>query len=75
MRLIKFILALTVVLLSGYSLITGEYGSLPYTQMLLGLMLLVMGMSEMQENRKVIAILLYLAGSFSLFVSVYILFI
>ncbi|ALX48571.1 hypothetical protein AOX59_08080 [Lentibacillus amyloliquefaciens] len=72
MKAIKFILAVTVVLLSGYSLITGEYGSLPYTQLLLGLMLLVMGMTEMQEERKAIAILLYLSGGFSLFVSFYI---
>lgn len=69
MNVLKFILAVTVVLLSGYSLMTGEYGTLPYTQLLIGLLLFVMGMTEMQHERKVMAVFLMLVGGFSLFVS------
>lgn len=71
MKIIRVILAIVVVSLSSYSVIIGEYGTMPYIQLLLGMMFLVWGINEFQENRKATAILLLLTSGFSLFVGVY----
>lgn len=73
MKIIRVILAVIAVFLSGYSLITGEFGIMPYTLLLLGLMLLVMGIIEIQEKRKGNAIISFLSAAFGIFVSIYIL--
>ncbi|HLR61954.1 MAG TPA: YczI family protein [Lentibacillus sp.] len=74
MKIARVILAVTVVLLSGYMLITGEYGVLPYTHSLLGIMFIIWGVAEFKENRKAMAVLVFLTGGFILFVSIYVLF-
>ncbi|WP_281347123.1 YczI family protein [Virgibacillus doumboii] len=73
MIIIRVILSVIVILLSGYMLFTGEYGIMPYMQLLFGVMFLVWGISEFQENRKATAILLLLTAGFVLFVGIYIL--
>lgn len=73
MNIIRIILAVIVVLLSGYSLITGEFGFMPYTLFLLGGMLFVMGMIENREKRKGNALISFLSAVFAIIVSVYIL--
>ena len=74
MRILKTIIAIIVVTLSSYSLITGEYGTMPYILLLLGGMFLVWGVNEFKENRKTTAIFLLLTAGFALFVGIYTLF-
>ncbi len=70
LKITQTILALVVLSLSAYSLITGEYGILFQTQLLLGIMLLVLGITQFQEKRKVTSIFLFLCSGFVLFVSI-----
>lgn len=74
MKILRTIIAIIVVALSSYCVFTGEYGAMPYIQLLLGLMSLVWGIDEFQENRKRIAIFLLLTAGFALFVGIYTLF-
>ncbi|MBU8907514.1 DUF3953 domain-containing protein [Desertibacillus haloalkaliphilus] len=70
---IRVVLAVIVVILSVYSLITGEYGIMPYTQLLLGLMLLVIGIIEIQEKRKGTAFTSFVSSGFVFVVNITIL--
>ncbi|WP_332633765.1 DUF3953 domain-containing protein [Halalkalibacter flavus] len=70
MKIIKTILAIIVISLSAYSLITDEYIILPYTLLLLGLMLLVIRITEIQEKRKVTGVFSFLSSGFVLYVSI-----
>ncbi|MCT2536466.1 DUF3953 domain-containing protein [Aquibacillus koreensis] len=74
MKILRVILAITVVSLAGYSLITDEYGLIPYTLLILGLLLVVMGINEILEKRKITALICFLAAGFDIFVSLDILF-
>ncbi|WP_456273324.1 YczI family protein [Bacillus sp. AK031] len=74
LKVLKTILAILVISLSAYSLIKDNYELLPYTLFLMGIMLLVMGLTEIQDERKVIGIFSLLSSGFALFVSIYILF-
>nr|WP_237475782.1 DUF3953 domain-containing protein [Virgibacillus massiliensis] len=64
-------MAIVGIALSSYGLITGKTGIiLPYVLLSMGVMLLVMGMTEFQK-RKPIAFTTFLAAGFSLFVGIY----
>lgn len=66
MKVIRVILAILLVSLAAYGLITGEYGVLPYIGLLSGAMLVVWAISEFQENRKTVAVLFLLLSGFLL---------
>lgn len=74
MKIISNILAIIVFALSCYSLLTREYGMLPYMLLLLGLMVLFTGIIEIRKKRKVSAIMNFIAAGFCLFVGIYLLF-
>jgi hypothetical protein len=57
--------------LAIYALITDRFEVMPFMFFFLAIMMLVMGMSELQENRKSSAITLFLVFGFNLYVSVY----
>ncbi|UTW69503.1 DUF3953 domain-containing protein [Anaerobacillus sp. HL2] len=69
-KIIVAILAIVVLSLSAYSLKTGEYRLLSYAQLLLGLMLLGLGIIQIQEKRKVTWIFLFLSSGF-VYLSIY----
>ncbi|WP_070119355.1 DUF3953 domain-containing protein [Bacillus marinisedimentorum] len=73
MKVATFILALVVVILSSFSLLVGNYITLPYALLLLGVMLVLIGVSQFNENRKATAITLFLVAGFNLVVTVYLL--
>lgn len=73
-KIIRVILAIIVFTLSGYILLTDEYKILPYTILLLGIMVLITGIAELHEKRKVSAIISFLSAVFGIFVGIYILF-
>ena len=73
MKIIIAILGIIVAAVSGYSLITGEYVTLPYVQILLGVMLLILGINQLKEKRKTIALFLFFVAAFSILVNVFIL--
>ena len=71
MKILRIILAVVVIALSSYGLITGTTGVIiPYVLLSVGLMLLVTGGIEFQK-RKPTAFTLFLASVFSLFVAIY----
>ena len=71
MKVLRIILAIVVIALSSYGLITGTTGVIiPYVLLSIGLMLLVTGVTEFQK-RKPTAFTLFLAAVFSLFVAIY----
>lgn len=74
MKIIVAILAIIIASVSSYSLITGEFVTLPYIQILLAAMLLFLGINELKEKRKTVAVFLFFAAAFSIFVNISILF-
>lgn len=73
MIILVAILGIIVASVSGYSLITGEDVTLPYMQILLGVILLILGINQLQEKRKALAIFLFIVAAFNIFVNVHIL--
>ncbi|MBD1221996.1 DUF3953 domain-containing protein [Virgibacillus halodenitrificans] len=70
MKILRITLAIVIVTLSSYSLITGVTGIMPYVLLLIGLLCLLMGITEFRK-RKPTAFTMFLAAGFSLFVGVY----
>lgn len=54
-----------------YALITNKYQVMPYMLFFLGLMGLVIGISEVKVERRISAIITFLASAFALFVCFY----
>lgn len=52
LKMLRIILAVIVVLISGYGLITNNFELQPYMMFFLGIMMLVMGLDELQNGRK-----------------------
>ncbi|MFD9627258.1 hypothetical protein [Peribacillus muralis] len=52
MKAIKYILAVTVIALSVYQLITGDTELMPYSMLCLGAMVLVMGLVDLRMDWK-----------------------
>ncbi|MFJ7362775.1 hypothetical protein ACIQWQ_01470 [Peribacillus frigoritolerans] len=52
MKIVKFILAIIVVALSAYQLITGSVELMPYSMLFLAAILLITGLVELQIDRK-----------------------
>lgn len=70
-KVLRITLAIVVIALSSYGLITGTTEIiLPYVLLLMGLMFLVMGVTEFQK-RKLTAFTIFLAAGFSFFAGVY----
>ncbi|MGY0692354.1 DUF3953 domain-containing protein [Virgibacillus sp. FSP13] len=71
MKILRIILTIIVIALSSYGLLTGTTGIiLPYVLLLMGLMLIVMGITEFQKQ-KTTSFTLFLASGFSIFVAIY----
>lgn len=71
MNILRRILAIMVVVLASYGLITGTTAILmPFALLLLGLMFIVMGVLEYRK-RKAISVTLFLVAGFTIFVSIY----
>lgn len=70
-NLLKFIFGLFGSILAIYILITKTYGLLPLMSFFMGLMLLMMGVFDFKESRKITGYSLFLASGFVIFVAVY----
>ncbi|MDP4552798.1 DUF3953 domain-containing protein [Alkalihalobacillus macyae] len=71
MKILRISLAIIVVALASYGLITGTSGIiLPYLMLLMGGMYLVIGVTEFQK-RKPVAFTSFLVAGFSFFVGIY----
>lgn len=70
MKVTSVVLAVIVIVLGIYGLVTKNYAAVPYTQFLTGLMFLVLGVIQFRENRKGLGIFLFVVAGFSLFVSI-----
>ena len=51
--MVRIILAIVVIVLSGYSLIAQTLELMPYYMFFLGALMLVIGLAELQKDRKV----------------------
>lgn len=71
MKITRFTLAIIVISISAYSFITDRYELLPLGLLVMGVMLLIMGISEFCEQRRIVAIFAFLAAGFSIFVAIY----
>ena len=71
LNIINFSLAIVVITLSGYSLITKDFSLMPYTMFALGLFMLSLGISELCKKQKTNAIMIIFASTFIFFVSIY----
>ncbi|WP_089740686.1 DUF3953 domain-containing protein [Gracilibacillus ureilyticus] len=60
----KIVLSGAALLLIIYCLVTGNYDIMPFANMLLGFLYLFMGIDELQQKRKAMAILLFLTSVF-----------
>jgi hypothetical protein len=69
LKISRIILAVIVVFISGYVLITKNYGLQPYTMFFTGLLMLVMGLYEFQNGRKEYGYLGIIVSIFLFFVS------
>ncbi|ASS95290.1 DUF3953 domain-containing protein [Peribacillus simplex] len=52
MKIVRIILVIVVIVLSGYSLITQTLELMPYYMFFLGALILVTGLAELQKDRK-----------------------
>ncbi|MBT2674053.1 DUF3953 domain-containing protein [Streptomyces sp. ISL-14] len=52
MKIVKLILAMIVLAVSVYQLITGNFDLMPYSMLFLGALMLVTGLVELQKDRK-----------------------
>ena len=52
MKIIRIILAIIVIGLSSYSLISENFGLMPIMMLFLGALMLAIGLSELQKDRK-----------------------
>jgi len=73
-NILKFVLTLIASIFAAYYLITGNFIVIPYMIFSLGLMMLAMGFSELEKERKSMAYIFFIAAAFSIFVSNYIFF-
>lgn len=51
-KIIRVILGIIVIVLSGYSLITKDFELMPYLMLFLGAFILASGVTELQKDRK-----------------------
>ncbi|WLR58843.1 DUF3953 domain-containing protein [Guptibacillus hwajinpoensis] len=70
LKILRYVLSLSTFALAVYGLITSNFEFNHIMIFLLGLTLLVMGIEELQKERKTIGILLVGVFVFSLFVSI-----
>ncbi|MFP3511515.1 DUF3953 domain-containing protein [Peribacillus sp. SIMBA_075] len=52
MKIVRVILAIFVLALSAYQLITENFELMPYSMLFLGAIMLVTGLAELQKDRK-----------------------
>ncbi|TFH58565.1 DUF3953 domain-containing protein [Peribacillus frigoritolerans] len=52
MKMVRIILAIIVLALSAYQLITENFELMPYSWLFLGAIMLVTGLAELQKDRK-----------------------
>ncbi|AOY74686.1 DUF3953 domain-containing protein [Clostridium formicaceticum] len=71
LKVIRIIFSVITTILAIYSLVTGNFGVMPYMIFSLGAMLLALGLSELQRKRKSIAYMLFLVAAFNIFVAIY----
>ncbi|PAF21019.1 hypothetical protein CHH49_13295 [Terribacillus saccharophilus] len=68
---LRIILAIIVITLSVYGLVSDNHDIYPYMSLFLGLMILVIGISEFKAKRQAIAIMCIFISVFILFVAAY----
>ncbi|MGG3622287.1 DUF3953 domain-containing protein [Bacillus gobiensis] len=62
LKIFRILIAVIVIILSGFSLLTDYTGILPIMNFFLGLMLLVMGIEEIKANKKRLGYILIISS-------------
>lgn len=71
LSVLRLILAIIVITLSVYGLVSDNHEIYPYMSLFLGLMMMVIGISEFKAKRQAIAIMCILVSLFVLIVAAY----
>lgn len=70
MKITSLFLAAIVLILGIYGLVTENYVAMPYFELFVGLMFVVLGIIQFRENRKVFGIYMVAVAGFILFASI-----
>ena len=70
-KLFRIILSIIVIVAASYSLLTKNFGIMPYTLLVMGVLSFVTGSIELQAKRKTNALISIFAGAFTFFVGIY----
>ncbi|TEA46686.1 DUF3953 domain-containing protein [Bacillus sp. BH2] len=71
LTLLKVIFGLIGCILAMHYLVTDKFEVMPFMSLFMGLMILMTGISDLKENQKASAYMLFLASGFIIFVAVY----
>jgi Protein of unknown function (DUF3953) len=71
LKILRIILSVIVMALAGYSLFTKNFEFMSYMMFFVGVLMLVIGVAELQAKRKTNAISSILAAAFLIFVAIY----
>ncbi|MGM1048873.1 Protein of unknown function [Paenibacillus uliginis N3/975] len=71
LKILRIVFGLIASILAIYFLITDKAVVMPFMVFFLGVMFLVMGLSELQEKRKAFAYIIFLVSGFNIFISIY----
>ncbi len=69
-KILRIVLPIIVLVLAGYSLISGNHETMPYMMFFMGALFFVMGIVEIKESRKTMGIISIIVSIFILYVSV-----
>ena len=69
LKILRILFSIIVIVLAGYSKISGNYGIMPYMMFFMGAMLLVMGIAEIKEARRKMGTFIIIASIFVFYVS------
>ncbi|MCR2820757.1 DUF3953 domain-containing protein [Lederbergia panacisoli] len=70
LKILRIVLSIIIMVLAGYSLISGNHETMPYMMFFMGAMFLVMGIVEIKESRKKMGIISIIVAIFIFYVSV-----
>ncbi|GKV70199.1 hypothetical protein NCCP2716_26970 [Sporosarcina sp. NCCP-2716] len=70
MKITSLILAAIVLTLSIYTLVTDNYFVMPYFELFVSFMFVVLGLLQLRENHKVFGIFLLVCAGFALYASI-----
>ncbi len=70
LNILRYVFGAIVIVLAGYSVIIGNYALMPYIILSLGAMLLVIGLSEFQKEKRLFAYVYFAISAFNILAAI-----